>query len=126
MLGERGRPTVKFLTCMTVAVLRVQGLLSAQLVLDLPAMAASFVADVEVGRLIMDSVGRSVLPGIELALSVPRVTIVTVGSVCRFFCHSACAGMKLYLIQSREGLGSWAESACRGVVVDRLMCSMGE
>ena len=101
MLGERGRPTVKFLTCMAVAVLRVQRLLSAQLVLDLPAMTASFVPYMEVGRF-MDSVRRSMLPGVELALSIPRVTIVTVGSVCRCFSHFGCASMELYLVQSSE------------------------
>ena len=117
MLGERGAPTVKFLTCMTVAVLRIQRLLSAQLIPDLPAMTASFIADMEVG-LFMDSIRRSMLPGIELALGITSVTIVTVGSVCRCFSHSACAGMELYLIQSSEGSGCWAESACRGAVVD--------
>ena len=102
---------------MAVAVLRVQRLLSAQLVLDLSAMTASFVAYMEVG-LFMNSVWRSMLPGIELALSVTRVTIVAVGSVCRCFSHSTCAGMELYLIQSSEGSGCWTESAYRGAVVD--------
>lgn len=102
---------------MTVAVLRVQRLLSAQLVLDLSAMTASFVAYMEVGRF-MNSVWRSMLPGIELALSITRVTIVAVGSVCRCFSHSTCAGMELYLIQSSEGSGCWTESAYRGAVVD--------
>ena len=117
MLGERGRPTVKFLTRTAVAVLRVQRLLSAQLVLDLPTMTASFVAYMEVGR-IMDSVRRSMLPGVELALSIPGVTVFTVGSVCRCFPHCACAGMELYLIQSSAGSGCWANSSCRGAVVD--------
>ena len=93
---------MKFLTCKAVAVLGVQRLLSAQLILDLSAMTASFVAYVEVGRF-MDSVRRSMLPGIELALSVPRITIVAIGSVCRCFSHPACASMELYLIQSSEG-----------------------
>ena len=115
--GWEGRLTVKFLACMTVAVLRVQRLLSAQLVPDLPAMTASFVADMEVG-LFMDSVRRSMLPGVELALSIPRVTIIAVSSVCRCFSHCACAGMEMYLIQSSEGSGCWTESACRGAVVD--------
>ena len=115
--GWVGRLTVKFLTCMTVAVLRVQRLLSAQLVLDLPAMTASFVAYMEVGRF-MDSIRRSMLPGVELTLSIPRVAIVAVGSVCRCFSHCACAGMELYLIQSSEGSGCWDENACRGAVVD--------
>lgn len=108
---------MKFLTCSTVAVLGVQRLLSAQLVLDLSAMTASFVAYMELGGS-MDSVGRSMLPGIELALSIPGVTIVAIGSVCRCFSHPACASMELYLIQSSEGSGCWAKSACRVVVVD--------
>ncbi len=115
--GWEGRLTVKFLACMTVAVLRVQRLLSAQLVLDLPAMTASLVADMEVG-LFMDSVRRSMFPGVELALSIPRVTIVAISSVCRCFSHCACAGMELYLIQSSEGSGCWTESACRSAVVN--------
>ena len=108
---------MEFLTCSTVTVLGVQRLLSAQLVLDLSAMTAGFVAYVEVG-LFMDSVRRSMLPGIELALSIPGVTIVAIGSVCRCFSHPACASMKLYLIQSSEGSRCWAESACCDVVVD--------
>ena len=108
---------MKLLTCMTVAVLGVQRLLSAQLVLDLAAMTASFVAYMKVG-LFMDSVRRPMLPGIELALSIPRVAIVAVGSVCGCFSHSACAGMKLELIQWSEGSGCWAESACRGAVIE--------
>ena len=108
---------MNFLTCSAVAVLGVQRLLSAQLVLDLSTMTARFVAYVEVGRF-MDSIRRSMLPGIELALSIPRVTVVAIGSVCRCFSHPACASMELYLLQSSEGSGCCAESACRGVVVD--------
>ncbi len=102
---------------MTMAVLRVQRFLSAQLVSDLPAMTASFVACMEV-ELFMDSVGWSMLPSVELALRIPRITIVAVGSVCRCFSHSAGAGMKLYLIQSSEGSGCWGECACRGAIID--------
>lgn len=88
--GEKGRRaeerqchTVQFLTSPTMTILRIQRLLPAQLVLDLPAVAACSVPDLEVGIVVMHLVRGSVFPLIELAVHVGIIAIVAVGAVCR-------------------------------------------
>lgn len=46
----------------------IEGFLAAQLVLDLAAMTTAFVADLEIFGFIVDSIGSTVLPCVELAL----------------------------------------------------------
>lgn len=58
--------------------LGIQGLLPAQLVLDLATVTAGFVADVEIRVIFVHLVGCSELPLIELAL---RTTVVSIGIV---------------------------------------------
>ena len=63
---------------MTVAILRVEGLFSTQLILDLPTVAAGFVSDVEVRIVTMDFVRGTIFPLIVLAFHVLIVTVVAI------------------------------------------------
>ena len=72
---------MKLLARRTMAVLGIQRLLPAQLVLDLTAMTACFIASVKVWVIVVDLVGCSMLPFVVLALGVSIVAIVAVGTV---------------------------------------------
>lgn len=83
-----------------MAVLRIQWLFAAQLVPYLSAVAATIVASLEVWVIVLNLVGCSMLPLIQLALCVPVVTIVTIASICRCVSHSSGAGVELELIET--------------------------
>ena len=102
--------TMKLLTCRTMAVFRIQRLLSAQLILDLATMAAGFIAGVKVWVVVMDLVGCSKLPLIVFAVSAPVVAIVAVGTVCRcVFGHDPSTGLELKFVDAKERSGCWTE-----------------
>jgi hypothetical protein len=109
--------TVYLLAGSTMAVFRIQWLLPAQLVLDLPAMAATLIASMEVWVILVDLVGGSVLPLIKLAVCTPIITIITVGSVCRGVRHGFGAGMELNPIKAGDGSRCWIKGTCRGAEV---------
>ena len=92
--------TMNLLAGGAMAVLRIQRLFAAQLVPHLSAVAATIVASLEVWVIVVDLVGCSMFPLIQLALCVPVVTIVTVASICRCVSHSSGTGMKLRLIET--------------------------
>ena len=60
--------TVDLLACGAMTVFGVQGLLTTQLVLDPPAVTASFVADFEIGVVLMDFIRSTVFPFVKLSL----------------------------------------------------------
>ena len=64
-----------------MAVLGIQWLFAAQLILDLATMAACFIASVKVWIVVVDLVWCSMLPGVVLAFSASIITIVTIGAV---------------------------------------------
>ena len=66
-----------------MAVLGVQRLLSAQLVLNFPTVAAALIAHFEIGIVLMDFVWCSEFPLIELSICAAPVAIVTVFCVSR-------------------------------------------
>ena len=76
--SERCRHTVQFLAGGTMAVLRVQGLLPAQLILDLPTMAASLISHVEIGIIVVDLIWCTVLPLVVLPMHVALIAVVTI------------------------------------------------
>ena len=95
------------LACGAVTVFGVQWPLTAQLVLDLPAVTASFVADFEIGVVLVDFVGGTVFPFIELSLHIARVTIVAIGVVSlHIITHPGMRGMELRLELSKTGKGT--------------------
>lgn len=95
-----------------MAVLRIQWLLPAQLVLDLTAMTAGFVASVKVWIVVVDLVGCSMLPFVELASSVSIIAIVAVGAVCRcVFSHGSSTDVKLKYVDAVECSRCWTEGA---------------
>ncbi len=97
-VGDGGRSrTVDLLASGAVAVLRVQWLLTAQLVPDLPAVTAALVADFEIGIVALDFVGSTEFPLVELALGAAVVAIVAVGAVALCICHLGKGGMELGL-----------------------------
>ena len=73
--------TMELLTRRTMTVLSIQWLLAAQLVADLAAMTAGFIASMKVWVVVMNSVGCSMLPLVELAFSASVITVVTIGAV---------------------------------------------
>lgn len=84
-----------------MAVLRIQRLLPAQLVLHFAAMTTTTVASVEVWVIVVDLVGWSMLPLVQFPISIPLVAIVTVGAVSGcVFSHDPGACVELDLIQS--------------------------
>ncbi len=94
--GERRR-TVDLLASGAMAVFRVQWLLTAQLVPDLPAVTAALVADFEIGIVALDFVGSTEFPLVELALGAAVVAVVAVGAVALCICHLGKGGMELGL-----------------------------
>jgi len=80
--GPLERSRMELLASMAMAILRVQGLLPAQLILDLAAMTAALIANFEVWIGVVHAVWSPVFPGVELALCTAIVSVVTVGSVC--------------------------------------------
>ena len=95
-----------------MAVLGIQWLFPAQLILDLATMAACFIASVKVGIVVMDLVWRSVLPGVELAFSTSIIAIITIGAVGRcLFGHSSRGGEELTCGGAGKGLGCWTDGA---------------
>lgn len=73
--------TVELLTRRAMAVLRIQWLLPAQLILDLAAMTAGFIASVKIWIVVVDLVGCSKLPLVVLAFSSPLIAIVAIGTI---------------------------------------------
>ena len=76
--SERCLHTVQFLAGGTMAVLRVQWLLPAQLILDLPTMAASLISHVKIRIVVVDLVWCTVLPLIVLPMHLALITIITI------------------------------------------------
>ena len=65
----------------TMAELGIQWFLTAQLILDFAAMAAPFVTDLEMFGWVMNFVGCTMLPFIELSLGGAHVSILAIGGV---------------------------------------------
>lgn len=110
LLGSRvGRVfgTVELLTRRTMAVFRIQWLFPAQLVLDLAAMTAGFIASVKVWIVVMDLVGCSKLPLIVLAFSSPLITIVAISAIRRR--HSFSTHVGLENVDAKERSGCWTD-----------------
>ena len=84
--------TMYLLTGGAMAVLRVQRLLPTQLILDLPAMTATFIANVKIWIVVVDFIRCSMLPLIELSLCTAIIPIVAIRPVCR-----CCHGLDVYL-----------------------------
>lgn len=88
----------------------IQRLLPAQLVPDLTTMTAGFITSVKIWVIVVDLVGRPMLPLVELAFSVSFIAILAIGVVCRFlFSHSSSAGVKSEYADAREGSGCWTD-----------------
>ena len=102
--------TMKLLTCGTMAVLRIQRLLPAQLVFDLATMAAGLIAGVKIWVVVMNLIGCSKLPLIVFTFSAPVITIVTIGTVCRcVFSHCPSTGLELKFVDAKKRSGCWTE-----------------
>ena len=102
---------MKLLTGCAVAVLRVQGLLPTQLVLDLATMTAGFIASVKIWIIVMNLVRRSELPLVVIPFSTSLIAIVTIGAVCRcLFGHVSCTGVILKYVD----LGQCSKSRTDG------------
>lgn len=108
---------MNLLACGTMAVLRVQWLLSAQLVLDLSTVTATIVASIEVWIIVVNLVGGSMLPFIHFAAYVAIITIVTIASVCGCVSHGPRAGVEVDLMETWNGSRCWTEGACCGIKV---------
>ena len=61
-----------------MAVFGVQWLLPTQLILDLAAMAAPVISLMEVGIVVADLVGCTVLPLVVLALHLAMITVIAI------------------------------------------------
>lgn len=95
-----------------MAELGIQRLLPAQLVRDLAAVTASFIASVKVWIVVVDLVGGSVLPLVVLAFSISIVAIVAIGAVCGcVFSHGSSTGVKLKRIEAGECSVCWTDVA---------------
>lgn len=102
--GILGIQTVQLLTGVTMAVFRIQRLLPAQLILDPAAMAAGLIAHMKVRVIVVDLVGRSMLPCIDLSFRAAVVAVVSIRPVCRgMLSHDSRLGMELDLIESGQG-----------------------
>ena len=85
-----GQHTVQLLTGVTVAVFRIQWLFPAQLILDPAAMAAGLIAYMKVWVIVVDLVGRSMLPCIDFSFRAAVVAVVSIRPVCRgMFSHDS-------------------------------------
>lgn len=98
--------TVDLLACGAMAVFRVQRLLTAQLVPDLPAVTAALVADFEIGIVAVDFVRSAEFPLVELALSAAVVAVVAVGAVALCIGHFGKGGVEFGLGLSKAGEGT--------------------
>jgi hypothetical protein len=105
---------MELLTSSAMTVLGIQWLLPAQLILHFSTMTAGFVASVEVCIIFVDLIRRSMLPLVELPLSVSSIAILAVSCVCRCLCHVPVAGVELDLAQTSDGSKCWLEGMCRG------------
>ena len=104
--------TMKLLTRRAMAVLGIQRLLPAQLILDLAAVTACFIASMEVWVVVVNRVGRSMLPFIVLALGVSIIAVIAIGTVCRcLFSHDSRCGVKLRYVDTGENSGCWSDGA---------------
>lgn len=83
-----------------MAILGIQWLITAQLVLDLAAMAAALIARLEMVLLIVYLVWGTMLPFVELSLSGAVISIVAVGRVRGY--HVALVGVQKDLIEARD------------------------
>ena len=109
---ETGFRTMKLLTRRTMAVLRIQRLLPAQLVLDLTAMTACFIASVKVWIVVVDLVGCPVLPLVVLALSISIVAIIAIRAICGcVFSHASSTGVKLEQVEAGKRSVCWTDGA---------------
>ena len=115
LVNNKGRSvfrTMKLLTGRTMTVFTIQRLLPAQLVLDLAAMAASFIASVKVWVVVVDLIGCSMLPFVMLAFSVALVAIVAIGTVSRcLFSHGSGIGVRWECVDAEECSGCWTDGA---------------
>ena len=94
------------LACGAMTVFGVQWPLTTQLVLDLPAVTATFVADFEVGVVLVDFIGGTVFPFVELSLHVARVAIVAIGVVSlHIITHPGKGSMEMRFELSETGKG---------------------
>ena len=94
------------LTSGAMAVLRIKRLLATQLVLDLPTVAATFVADFEAGIVLVDFVWGTVFPLVELALHVAIVTVIAVGALGLHVAHFGVRGVELGFELGETGEGT--------------------
>lgn len=97
---------MELLTRRTMTVLSIQWLLAAQLVADLAAMTAGFIASMKVWVVVMNCVGCSMLPLVQLAFSASVIAVVAICAVCRcLFGHGSGSGVELKFVDTRDGLG---------------------
>ena len=91
--------TMYFLASSAMAELGVQWLFPAQLVLNLAAVTTGFVADFEIGVVLMDLVRCSKFPLIKVSLRAAIVPIIAIRSVGRSVRHVLGTCVKLYLVE---------------------------
>ena len=103
---------MKLLTGCAVAVLRVQGLLPTQLVLDLATMTAGFIASVKIWIIVVHLVRRSELPLVVIPFSTPLIAIVAIAAVCRcLLSHVFCTGVISKYVDLGECSERWTDGA---------------
>lgn len=93
-----------------MTVLGIQWFLAAQLILNLAAVTAPLVADLETFGLVMDSVWRTMLPLIQLAFSRSWIAVLAISGVSRVG-HVALPGVVKDLIEACDGFGcgTWCQ-----------------
>ena len=96
---------MSLLTSTAMTILGIQRLLPTQLILDLPAMTASLIADVKIWVIVMDSIGRSEFPRVQISFRAPGVAIIAVCTVGRDL-SSHCSGGDMGLKLMKSGGGS--------------------
>ena len=79
--GGQKRYTVDFLAGGAMAVFRIQWLLPAQLVFDLPTVTASPIPDVEIRVIFVDLVRSTEFPLVQLSFGASLVAVLTIGGV---------------------------------------------
>lgn len=103
---------MKLLTRRAMTVFRIQRLLPAQLILDLAAVTACFIASMKVWIIVVDLVGRSMLPCVVLAFGASIVAVVAIGTVRRYvFSHGPRSVMKLRYVDAGKNSGCWSDGA---------------
>ncbi len=76
-------------------------------------MTAGFIASVKVWVVIMNLVGRSMLPFVVFAFGTPVIAIVAIGAVCRCVLgvlgHDSSSGVEVKCVDVGECSESWTD-----------------